>query len=160
MLHILLLLNFIQLTWKNLPFHAGSPGLCVLHIWKSQTQHWCFRETPTDQCLWFDTYHPLQHKLDVFRTLRHKARHIPVQEEGMLKDQSRQGNKRVRCVATATRSSTTERTEKRTAITEQHLFSYCCCCLGNLSTTTNFQLSNTIRQRRVHPEDQTSQQKK
>ena len=130
------------------------------------------KPTHTDQYLMFDSHHPLEHKLGVIRTLKHRADRVATKTEGKLKEHSHIKEALKTCgfpnwafTRVARRKEATpsgEQEERRNGIVIPYVAGVSekfRRIFSKHNIPVHFKPKNTVRQKLVHPKDKTPRQK-
>ena len=131
----------------------------------TEASTWRCTEKPAhrDQYFLFESHHPLEHTLGVIRALNHRAETVPTNSEGKEKEQKHIRGVLKTCgypnwtfVWTSKRSRADREEEKASfliaAISEKLIFS-------KHHIPVDFKPTGTLRQKRVHPEENTPRHK-
>ncbi|XP_041430610.1 LOW QUALITY PROTEIN: uncharacterized protein LOC121397622 [Xenopus laevis] len=134
------------------------------------------KPTHTDQYLLFDSHHPLEHKLGVIRTLHHRAECVATDTESKDKEQKHLRGALKACgypdwafvktAATKPNRNTNRNNRPETHSRRNIVIPYVAGVSEKLRRIFNkhhvpvfFKPSNTLRQKLVHPKDQTPKEK-
>ncbi|XP_054861960.1 uncharacterized protein LOC129347772 [Amphiprion ocellaris] len=130
------------------------------------------KPTHTDQYLLFDSHHPLEHKLGVIRTLKHRAQNIPSEADGKRREHKHIHSALQTCgypnwafIKTAKKRREDKKDEdhkKRNNIVIPYVAGISEKLRRIFNThqiPVHFKPSNTLRQKLVHPKDKIPREK-